>query len=308
MKKFLAALLIGLSLVSITLDASAARLGGGASFGRSMSVPKAAPSSPFKAPSAAAIKRPATAAAAGAAAKAPMSMGKRLLIGAAAALGFMALANMLGLGEGFAQMLMILTLILLAVVAFRFFAARKSGASAASAGAPAAQPTQDADFDNRSEAAVREQPAFNPAQAVRPGSAMDQFSDEPAAASESTYGAPADFNQEEFLNMSTAYFKMLQKAWDSGDMDDLSNYTTDDLFIELTHKRREIKGANLTEIVNLNASLAGFETTPTEYVASVLFTGSLKENGEPTEIKEIWNLVKPKEGKTGWLLAGIQQA
>lgn len=78
MKKFLAALLIGLSLVSITLDASAARLGGGASFGRSMSVPKAAPSSPFKAPSAAAIKRPATAAAAGAAAKAPMSMGKRL--------------------------------------------------------------------------------------------------------------------------------------------------------------------------------------------------------------------------------------
>ena len=312
MKKFLAALLIGLSLVSITLDASAARLGGGASFGRSMSVPKAAPSSPFKAPSAAAIKRPATAAAAGAAAKAPMSMGKRLLIGAAAALGFMALANMLGLGEGFAQMLMILTLILLAVVAFRFFAARKSGASAASAGAPAAQPTQptqDADFgQSRSEAAVREQPAFNPAQAVRPGSAMDQFSDEPAAASESTYGAPADFNQEEFLNMSTAYFKMLQKAWDSGDMDDLSNYTTDDLFIELTHKRREIKGANLTEIVNLNASLAGFETTPTEYVASVLFTGSLKENGEPTEIKEIWNLVKPKDGKTGWLLAGIQQA
>ena len=304
MKKFLAALLIGLSLVSITLDASAARLGGGASFGRSMSVPKAAPSSPFKAPSAAATKRPATAAAAGAAAKAPMSMGKRLLIGAAAALGFMALANMLGLGEGFAQMLMILTLILLAVVA-----SRKSGASAASAGAPAAQPTQDADFgQSRSEAAVREQPAFNPAQAVRPGSAMDQFSDEPAAASESTYGAPADFNQEEFLNMSTAYFKMLQKAWDSGDMDDLSNYTTDDLFIELTHKRREIKGANLTEIVNLNASLAGFETTPTEYVASVLFTGSLKENGEPTEIKEIWNLVKPKEGKTGWLLAGIQQA
>ena len=64
---------------------------------------------------------------------------------------------------------------------------------------------------------------------------MDQFSDEPAAASESTYGAPADFNQEEFLNMSTAYFKMLQKAWDSGDMDDLANYTTDDLFIELTH-------------------------------------------------------------------------
>lgn len=77
MKKFLAALLIGLSLVSITLDASAARLGGGASFGRSMSVPKAAPSTPFKAPSAAATKRPwQQLRLPGAAAKAPMSMGK----------------------------------------------------------------------------------------------------------------------------------------------------------------------------------------------------------------------------------------
>lgn len=55
MKKFFAALLIGLSLVAFTVDASAARLGGGSSFGRSMSIPKAAPSSPFssKAPSAA---------------------------------------------------------------------------------------------------------------------------------------------------------------------------------------------------------------------------------------------------------------
>lgn len=40
MKKFFAALLIGLSLVAFTVDASAARLGGGSSFGRSMSIPQ----------------------------------------------------------------------------------------------------------------------------------------------------------------------------------------------------------------------------------------------------------------------------
>lgn len=308
MKKFLAAILIGLSLVSFTLDASAARLGGGASFGRSMSIPKAAPSTPFKAPSAATTKRPAAgAAAAGAAAKAPMSMGKRLLIGAAAALGFMALANMLGLGEGFAQMLMILTLVLLAVMAFRIFASRKAGTSSAGSNHIGTQPSQPTQSE-ASQPMMKESPSFASAQTVRPGSALDQFSDSATADSASSFGEPADFNQEEFLNMSTAYFKMLQKAWDSGDLDDLANYCTDDLFIELTHKRREIKGANLTEILNLKASLAGFETTPTEYVASVLFEGNLKENGEPTEVKEIWNLVKPKEGKTGWLLAGIQQA
>ena len=57
MKKFLAALLIGLSLVTFTLDASAARLGGGASFGRSMSVPKASPSFPKAAPSTANVRQ-----------------------------------------------------------------------------------------------------------------------------------------------------------------------------------------------------------------------------------------------------------
>ena len=61
-------------------------------------------------------------------------------------------------------------------------------------------------------------------------------------------------------------------------------------------------------ILSLTPSLAGFETTPTEYVASVLFEGKLNENGEPTDVKEIWNLVKPREGKSGWLLAGIEQA
>ncbi len=68
MKKFLAALLIGLSLVTFTLDASAARLGGGASFGRSMSVPKA--SRLFQRQLLSTAKRPSAAPAAGAAAAA----------------------------------------------------------------------------------------------------------------------------------------------------------------------------------------------------------------------------------------------
>ena len=75
----------------------------------------------------------------------------------------------------------------------------------------------------------------------------------------------------------------------------------------LTHKRREIKGINLTEVVTLNADLAGFETTSTEYVASVKFRGRLKENGDLVDVEEIWNLVKAREGRSGWLLAGIEQ-
>lgn len=306
MKKFLAALLIGLSLVTFTLDASAARLGGGASFGRSMSIPKAAPSAPRVAPSTA--NRPSAAPVAGAAAAAKSGgLGRSLLMGAATALGFMALAHMLGLGEGFAQILMFMALAAIALFAFRLFAAKK----AASAG-NTAQNTS-----NIFQRSGQPEPTPEPMQkensnpfsgmASRPGSAMDEFSDSPAS-SASSFEVPAEFDKEAFLQMSTSYFKMLQGAWDSGDMDSLSNYCTDDMFIELTHKRREIKGANVTMILSLTPSLAGFETTPTEYVASVLFEGKLNENGEPTTVKEIWNLVKPREGKSGWLLAGIEQA
>lgn len=304
MKKILAGLLIGLSLITFTLDASAARLGGGMSFGRSMTIPKATPSAPFKAPASPAAKKTGATQTAPAAAQGARSMGlgKSLLIGAASALGFMALANMLGLGEGFAQFLMILCLLALALFVFRAIAAKKTAsAQQASRGFPSEERS------SNYEEPARKESFSQPLYGVRPGSAMDQFSENPSE-STSSFEVPAEFDKERFLNMASSYFKMLQKAWDSGDMEGLANYCTDDLFISLTHKRREIKGANVTEILSLNTTLAGFETTPTEYVASVKFSGHLKENGEPTDIEEIWNLVKPREGKMGWLLAGIQQA
>lgn len=122
MKKFFVALVIGFSVMTLSLDASAARLGGGSSFGRSMSLPKA-PGGSFKAPAHKPSVNQARPAAGAAAANASrgMGLGKSLLIGAASALGIMALANMLGLGEGFAQTLMILVLLALAFVAFKFF-------------------------------------------------------------------------------------------------------------------------------------------------------------------------------------------
>ncbi len=304
MKKLFAAIVIGLSVLTLSLDASAARLGGGASFGRSMSLPKA-PGATMKAPASSTMNKSSAAASkstAAAGATKSMGLGKRLLMGAAAALGFMALANMLGLGEGFAQILMILALAALAMFAFRMFMARKvAPTQAGAAQATMQQPREEEPMMRQAEP----KSAAYAASGVQAGSAMDEFSDAPVGAS--SFEVPADFDKDNFLNMSTAYFKMLQKAWDSGDMDSLENYCTQDMFIQLTHKRREIKGINLTEVVMLNADLAGFETTATEYVASVKFCGRLKENGEVVDIEEIWNLVKEREGKSGWLLAGIQQ-
>ena len=43
--------------------------------------------------------------------------------------------------------------------------------------------------------------------------------------------------------------------------------------------------------------------------ASVRFTGLTREDGapQPTPLDEVWNLSKPVDGSSGWLLAGIRQ-
>ena len=58
--------------------------------------------------------------------------------------------------------------------------------------------------------------------------------------------------------------------------------------------------ADVLEVVHAKA---------TSHCASVRFTGTLREDGAPTPkpFDEVWNLVKPVDGTSGWLLAGIQQ-
>jgi predicted lipid-binding transport protein (Tim44 family) len=55
--------------------------------------------------------------------------------------------------------------------------------------------------------------------------------------------------------------------------------------------------------------LLGVETASDVYLASVRFSGMIRENSfAPAEsFVEVWNLVKPMNGQGGWVLAGIQQ-
>ncbi|MPN61134.1 hypothetical protein SDC9_208868 [bioreactor metagenome] len=80
------------------------------------------------------------------------------------------------------------------------------------------------------------------------------------------------------------------------------------MFVALTHELRA-RGAkpSKTEIVKLDAELLGIETSADDHLASVKFAGVLKIDGEDETVNEVWNLVKPVDGKSGWLLAGIQQ-
>jgi predicted lipid-binding transport protein (Tim44 family) len=62
-------------------------------------------------------------------------------------------------------------------------------------------------------------------------------------------------------------------------------------------------------VVQINADLLGIETTNHDYLASVKFSGLIKEapDASASEFAEVWNLSKPLSGQGGWVLAGIQQ-
>jgi predicted lipid-binding transport protein (Tim44 family) len=67
--------------------------------------------------------------------------------------------------------------------------------------------------------------------------------------------------------------------------------------------------ASHTDVVTLDAVLLGIETVGSEHLASVRFSGTIKEEerAPAAPFTEIWNLAKPVNGSGGWLLAGIQQ-
>lgn len=117
---------------------------------------------------------------------------------------------------------------------------------------------------------------------------------------------PAGFDTAGFLRAAKMNFIKLQMANDSGRLDEVREFTTPELFDEL---RTDIQAGSQTDVVSLNADLLELANEKNNYWASVRFSGLVREtpNAEPTGFEEVWNLVKPVDGSTGWLLAGIQQ-
>jgi predicted lipid-binding transport protein (Tim44 family) len=117
---------------------------------------------------------------------------------------------------------------------------------------------------------------------------------------------PAGFDTAGFLRAAKMNFIKLQVANDSGKLDEIREFTTREMFDEL---RRDIQSGQQTDVVALNADLLELATERDKYWASVRFSGMVRETPgtQPVGFEEVWNLVKPADGSSGWLLAGIQQ-
>jgi len=132
---------------------------------------------------------------------------------------------------------------------------------------------------------------------------------EPAAGDDE---APAWFDGPGFLAGAKDHFIRLQTAWDQADFRDIRDYTTPDLCAELERERNRLgEQAQHTEVVTLDAELVGIQRDGDQVVASILFSGLIREEQDATAnpFQETWHVQHAWDSSAGdWLIAGIQQA
>ena len=233
------------------------------------------------------------------------------LAGLAAGIGLAALASHFGFGEELASMLLI-GLAVVAVLMVVGFIMRKramarqpaDGMQYAGAGAPfgraepAIQPAHEAPMQRSASGGT---PAI--------GSAIGGGA--PIAAEEAVQrNIPADFDVEGFVRNAKVNFLRMQAANDAGNLDDLRDFTSPEMFAEIKLDIAERKGATQhTDVVSLNAEVLDVTEEATRYIVSVRFNGEIvEEKGAPAvAFDEVWHLMKPRDGSRGWVVAGIQQ-
>jgi len=132
-----------------------------------------------------------------------------------------------------------------------------------------------------------------------------------AAAAAGNDEAPSWFDGPAFLEGAKTHFIRLQAAWDQADFGDIQEYTTPELFAELKRERERLgEDAECTEVVTLDAEIVGVRRDSDQVVASILFTGLIREerNAAAGPLREIWHVQHDWASSQGdWLIAGIQQ-
>ncbi len=317
MKKFLMMLMVVLasSVMFITDSAEAARIGGGRSIGRQNSTIQRA--APAQQNNAMANNRQQQAAQANNGRRPGFGMG--LLGGLAAGLGLSALASAFGLGEGSGIFLLMILLAGLAIFAFRMFGKRlqqQQQAQAAGSGAPFAGNLRDAfNSDKQGQNDMFRQNSnagglFNQGPAAGAAQAPVGAADSGVSGYTAAMQVPGGFDTEAFVRQAKVQFVRLQAAFDARNADDLREFTSPEMFGELNIDMMQRGSApQTTEVVELNAELTGMHQEGPILVASVLFSGLIREepNSPAEPFSEIWNFTRPASGASGWVLAGIQQ-
>jgi len=245
--------------------------------------------------------------------------------GVAAGLGLAWLASTLGFGDTAASLLL-MALIAGAVLAAvgllrRRRVAGTSGLVYQAAGSGNHSGSGDTQLDPITPLGYNSKNVGNDASArpweqhpAMPEQAADPMTN-PVFGSTPSWGVPDGFDTVGFLKASKANFVSLQAAWDRSDIAALRAMMTDGMLEQIKvqlAEREQIQGeaetANQTDVVMLEARLLGLEEIGPGYLASVEFSGLIREDASagPNPFREVWNITRAKSGPGGWLVAGVQ--
>ena len=315
--KMLTMILSAVMAVTLTFagaEAQAARLGGGKSVGKQSSNVTQKQAAPATTPAAPAAP----------AAVAPKKPWGAMLGGLAAGLGLAWLASSLGLGGAFSQIIMfaLLALVVMVVGGFLYRKFKGSGSNgqaqspyafqgAGNATTPRNYNPENVGNDASARPFERNSMAFDAGQAGAGAAAGSMIGS--SLQGSQAWGVPAGFDADGFLRACKANFLTLQDAWDRSDIQNLRAMMTDEMLeqIKVQLSERESHtgvGANKTEVQMLDAKLLGIEELSDSYMASVEFSGMIREDvsAGASPFREVWNMTKPRIGGSGWLVAGVQ--
>jgi predicted lipid-binding transport protein (Tim44 family) len=122
---------------------------------------------------------------------------------------------------------------------------------------------------------------------------------------------PAWFEDEPFLREAKKQFLRLQDANDRGDINDIREFVTPEMYAEISMQIQERNGKpNKTEVVTLNADIADVVTEGDLVIASVRYSGMIREeaNAPAEAFSEIWHIQKSQAlPNATWFISGIQQ-
>jgi len=295
MKRMLLAVFMGLLSLSFTAaDVQAKRLGGGSSSGMKRQAPATPPAQqPPPQPAA-------TPGTTGAAAAAPAVPPKRSwmgpIAGLAAGLGIAALMSHLGMSEGLGNILTIALLAIAVIWVVRFLLRRFGPATSR----PAAQGLQFAGMPPAAGGTFGSGAAMSAASAGRGAS----------SASAPSGTLPAGLGAAAFERAGKMIFRRMQAADDAGDLEDLSQFATPEMFAAFRLDLQDRQGGQQqTDVVKLDAQVIDFADEAARQIVSVRFHGLIREEKDApaAAFDEVWHLVKPTDGSREWAIAGIAQ-
>lgn len=122
---------------------------------------------------------------------------------------------------------------------------------------------------------------------------------------------PEGFDADEFLRGAKMVYNRLQQSWDARDMKDIREFTTDEVYEEVSRQAAEDPQPSTTEILLVNARLLEAKEVDDRIVATVYYDVMLREDGsqgQPSQVREVWHFSRPaSDASAHWQLEGMQQ-